>query len=1210
LINKLKKYYLLLLAVFSSIIFVVFFQQTYSTNYSKDVQRFKDRFVDLETSLENSLRYQEEDNLRHKIGTQWRKVKKDNPINIHVYSNDSLVLWNTNELPIIRFADIHFPSEGLLHLQNGWYFAKTREVGDYIVCASFLIKQDYSYVNNELVNDFVPELSLPFTASISLEQDRGYPIFDMEKNFVFSLHPNEYQTASWGTSILLMLLLLVALIFWLTLISKWLKLQSKYRWIVPLLVVGLRVASLQFNWFGFMHGTIGFDSSLYGTNKWSPNFFEFLLNIVLFVYIISYWTQSLKRLKVSSINRYVVGAVFISSFSLWFLFLYVTHGLIEDSSIPLVIDKLFSLDIFSILSIGSLGVFFYVYFQFLKEVVSACKRMEITGAQLAVVSFIVSCSFFFYELNYGYQLLIAALFPIVFYELVLYLVYRHVKTNQMGTGIVLLLLFSVVMAQNFRTLNERKEKGERELFANQLTTERSIVTEVEYASIAPSLKNDNFIRRYIDAPQFMSIADFQEGIERRIFNGFWERYELSFNLFNEEHIPMIDKRNENSFLYDDLQGIIDGSGKMSEIDSNIFFINDYTKQYSYIIRQEIFSKDSVPAILFCTLKSKKIPEEIGFPRLLISSKANVLESLESYSIGKYHNGRLITKYGSFKYPSFNNVMVPKRINEKGYFDYRGYNHFVIKKSDNNSVVLSVKNSTFLDFITSFSYLFSFFGLLLLPLLFRLNSTKGFSSTLTLALKIQVVFISLVFISLLAFGWGSGIFVSNQYNEFTDDVIREKLNSVETELKSKLNNVNKLSIVENGNSMQLLLQNFAKVFFTDINMYDVDGYLLASSRPKVFNVGLLSEQMNPIAYKNVRFFKQSEFIQTEKIGQLNYSSAYQPIYNAKNKLLGYINLQHFGQQREFENQIQKFLVAIINVFILLLAISIILAIFISNWLTAPLRILQTSFSKVKFGKHNEQIEYDKEDEIGALVKDYNKKLEELEFAAQQLAKNEREMAWREMAKQVAHEIKNPLTPMKLSIQQLLRSYNPEDPNSEDKLKRVAHSVIEQIDALTKIANEFSTFAKMPNPNNEKVELIQLINGVKELFADIDGSKISIETEFDELYINGDKDQFVRVFNNLIKNALQAIPADRNGKVEISILKQKEMAQISIRDNGVGIDESKRFKIFVPYFTTKSNGTGLGLAMVKQIIENHNGTIDFESLEGSGTVFRIEIPFLQS
>lgn len=200
-------------------------------------------------------------------------------------------------------------------------------------------------------------------------------------------------------------------------------------------------------------------------------------------------------------------------------------------------------------------------------------------------------------------------------------------------------------------------------------------------------------------------------------------------------------------------------------------------------------------------------------------------------------------------------------------------------------------------------------------------------------------------------------------------------------------------------------------------------------------------------------------------------------------------------------------------------------------------------------------------------------------------------------------------MKLSVQQLLRSYNPNDPNSEEKLKRVANSIIEQIDALTKIANEFSTFAKMPNPNEEKVELLNLISGVKELFTEVDGSKISIETELKELFINGDKDQFVRVFNNLIKNALQAIPTERVGKIVISIEKTNGKARISIEDNGIGIAEEKQHKIFVPYFTTKSNGTGLGLAMVKQIIENHNGTIIFESSEGSGTAFKIEIPFLE-
>ena len=232
------------------------------------------------------------------------------------------------------------------------------------------------------------------------------------------------------------------------------------------------------------------------------------------------------------------------------------------------------------------------------------------------------------------------------------------------------------------------------------------------------------------------------------------------------------------------------------------------------------------------------------------SKANVFESLESYSIAKFHNGKLITKYGGFNYPSSYHLMIPTNLNQKGFFDYMGYNHYALKKSETDLVMLSTKKLQLVDYITSFSYLFTLYGLLLLPLLFRMNSEKGFSKTLTLALKIQVVLISLVFLSLFAFGWGAGVFVSNQYNELTDDVIKEKLNSVETEVKSKLARYEELTISENGNYMQVILQKFAKVFFTDINMYDKEGYLLATSRPKVFNVGLISEQMNPKAFKHL------------------------------------------------------------------------------------------------------------------------------------------------------------------------------------------------------------------------------------------------------------------------------------------------------------------------------------------------------------------------
>src|SRR5690606_10423595 len=204
-------------------------------------------------------------------------------------------------------------------------------------------------------------------------------------------------------------------------------------------------------------------------------------------------------------------------------------------------------------------------------------------------------------------------------------------------------------------------------------------------------------------------------------------------------------------LYADLNELIRDHGQQSEIDSSVYFINDYTGQYSYIIRQQLYGKDSVGGTLFCTLKSKKIPEEIGFPRLLISSKAVAFEHLENYSVAKYHKNRLVSKYGRFNYPT--SVSALKKANPRHYnnFDYQGHNHFMLYKSGSDVIVLSGKNITWVDNLTSFSYLFSFYGLLLLPIFFRFYSNSFFRHSLTLAAKIQLVLIGLVFVSLLGFG---------------------------------------------------------------------------------------------------------------------------------------------------------------------------------------------------------------------------------------------------------------------------------------------------------------------------------------------------------------------------------------------------------------------------------------------------------------------------
>ncbi|MBL4592872.1 MAG: GHKL domain-containing protein, partial [Flavobacteriales bacterium] len=396
-------------------------------------------------------------------------------------------------------------------------------------------------------------------------------------------------------------------------------------------------------------------------------------------------------------------------------------------------------------------------------------------------------------------------------------------------------------------------------------------------------------------------------------------------------------------------------------------------------------------------------------------------------------------------------------------------------------------------------------------------------------------------------------------------------------------------------MTYYLIKFSNVFYTDINLYDKTGSLLATSRPEIFERGLVSEQMNPEAFNQIHIHKKSSFTHNENIGGLNYISTYVPFRNEKQKILAYMNLPYFAKQNELENELSSFYTALINIYGLLFLISTIIAVFFANYISEPVRMIKNKISALQLGESYDLLEWESNDEIGALVFEYNKKVLELEKNATLLVKSERESAWREMAKQVAHEIKNPLTPMKLSIQQLQRiaKDNPEDLN--ERINRTAKTLIEQIDTLTKIANEFSSFAKMPKANAEEFNLIPTIETTIDLYKE-EKIAISLVDECNGIAnIVADKDQISRVFNNLIKNAIQAIPSTIEGKITVFISQKENNYLIEIKDNGTGIADDKKDKIFVPNFTTKTTGMGLGLAMVKNIVENTNGSIWFETKE---------------
>jgi nitrogen fixation/metabolism regulation signal transduction histidine kinase len=303
-----------------------------------------------------------------------------------------------------------------------------------------------------------------------------------------------------------------------------------------------------------------------------------------------------------------------------------------------------------------------------------------------------------------------------------------------------------------------------------------------------------------------------------------------------------------------------------------------------------------------------------------------------------------------------------------------------------------------------------------------------------------------------------------------------------------------------------------------------------------------------------------------------------------------------------NFVSDFLKELGAAYIALFIMSAFTAFLLSRYIVRSLDTIARKMQMMKLGRKNESIRWESNDEIGALVSEYNRMVAELEMSANKLALRERESAWRDMARQVAHEIKNPLTPMKLRVQHLQRTWQQQPEQFDQRLQLFTSSMIEQIDTLANIAGEFSNFANLPAPKREKLDIVLLINGVLDLYSEVPDVQFSVRTYGSpSVIINVDRDQIIRVCNNLINNAVQALAKNRMGKVDIAVKSTRAGVLIRFNDNGVGIDEANRSKIFVPNFTTKSTGSGLGLVMVKNIMEHNHGEVAFWSRSGKGASF---------
>ena len=448
----------------------------------------------------------------------------------------------------------------------------------------------------------------------------------------------------------------------------------------------------------------------------------------------------------------------------------------------------------------------------------------------------------------------------------------------------------------------------------------------------------------------------------------------------------------------------------------------------------------------------------------------------------------------------------------------------------------------------------------------------------------------------------------QYNEQSQDYHRKRLERKEAQLISSINYVLKESSWEiKTENLPLIFKDkiyeIANIHNVTFNLYDLKGHLLKSSKVRLKN-DPIPDQLPNYILDTLSQITSKRFVEKNKLLDGNYRSSYLILNNPTSMPIGILNVPYFDDDSLNSGELKEFLIRLGYAYIIMMLVAIAFAYFMSKLITKSIKTISDKMYATRFEKQNKKIALEgATTEIKSLVESYNNMIDALEESAQKLASSEREQAWREMAKQVAHEVKNPLTPMRLSVQSFQRMFDPKDPEIHKKVDEYSKTLIQQIDTMSKIAEAFSNFAKMPAQNLEQLDIVEVVERALEIFP---SENIKFSATSSEIIAIADKDQINRIVNNLVKNAIQSVPENKIPDIEVELSEKDEHVYIKVKDNGSGIDDTISQKIFEPKFTTKTSGMGLGLPMIKNIIETYNGSICYDTTKGKGTVFVVSFP----
>ncbi|WP_343690483.1 HAMP domain-containing sensor histidine kinase [Chitinophaga sp.] len=1171
-----------------------------------------------------------------------KEIKSLDTKDFYVFAYDSseagrwLVFWSTNMVMPEEWQVPLVDGNHFVQLKNGYYEVLCRKVfspeagHERFMVGVIPVMMEYSFSNNYLVNHFYDKPALGKEYSIKLKAP-GIPVLNGKNVILFYLDYDRAMDTKPPNllSVILRVMGCICVLIFINLFAATLARQKSalngFLFLAAVVVI-FRLLSYLYP-FPFNLRTLNiFTPLIYAKDEIFRSLGDLLINVSLTFWLLLFFRQHVKSIKAPPVkNAWQQRLVIILSSYVMFVvgqFLSeLIQSLVIDSRISFDVANPFSLNEYSIIGAIILG-FIAFSFLFFSQIVNSLLN-ELT-------SFRHRTKYVFLAIVGGLWLVFRIHNPELHYSialviwLVIYVILLDVLAvkfeNSLATVPFLFWLFLLTITTSAVLVyyNDQKEQSQRERMARELSKQKDPYLEMLLTDVTKQMEQDELLQYFFQQNNGgnMPRSTLENELKQKYFKGYLGRFKVDIYAFDENGMPIYG--GDTSSFY----GL---SRKMlveSELIGNDLYYNSRGfNDYSYIGQKDFYRNGEKAGYLVYELTPAVVNSQRLYPELLVSGEIYdpEKESNAAYSYAIYDKGQLVSNNNDYAFPVrlYDSDVPADEVTVK---KVNGYSLMYYKASKEKVVIVAKEIRSFIEFITLFAYMFCLFLLiiaiyrvldLMVKARMRISNMKSLVNV-NIRRKVTGTIIFIVVFAFVILGLTTVLFFIDRSERENKERLSHTINEVTHDVEKVFANQRMFDDLEDlydpifQSSLSESIGEIADERALDINIYDRDGNLQVTTQPLITEKGLLSRKINPDAYMQLGRQQKIQWIQKEKIGSMGYLSGYAPLRN-NGEIFAYLNVPYFATQTELNQQISNFLVALINFNAFIFLIAGLLALLITNSITKSFSLVTERLRHVSLGQQNDEIEWEKDDEIGALVKEYNKMVRKLEVSAARLAKSEREGAWREMARQVAHEIKNPLTPMKLSIQYLQRAIDNDAPNVKQLSHNVARTLVEQIEHLANIASDFSAFARIGEANSEVLLLNEVLHSLRELYQSHEHSQILFNHPGHAFYVFADKTQMNRLFTNLLQNAIQAIPEDREGMITINMEEvDPGWVTVSVSDNGDGIPPEIQSKIFVPNFTTKNSGTGLGLAMCKNIVEQARGEIWFETQLTVGTTFYVKLP----